>query len=84
VSAVHQSGIDIERMLHVETAHVELDGEAAITEGLSVRLSQKFVEGMAQTVARHVACPVAASTGNRLLTRRRRPSIAEFDNASST
>jgi len=39
VSAVHRSGIDIEGTLHVETADVQLDGKAAVTEGLSVRLS---------------------------------------------
>jgi hypothetical protein len=50
VSAVHRSGIDIERMLRVETADVQLDGKATVTEGLSVRLSQEFVEGIAQAV----------------------------------
>jgi hypothetical protein len=50
-SAVDRSGIDIERMLHVDTADAQLDGKAAVTEGLSVRLSQKFVEGIAQVAA---------------------------------
>jgi hypothetical protein len=50
VSAVHRSDIDIERMLGVETADAQLDGKAAVTEGLSVRLSQKLVEGVAQAV----------------------------------
>jgi hypothetical protein len=39
-------------MLRVETADVQLDGKAAVTEGLSVRLSQKLVEGVAQAVHR--------------------------------
>jgi hypothetical protein len=51
VSAVHQSGVDIERVPHIETADVELDGEAAVTKGLSVRLSQEFAEGFAQAVS---------------------------------
>jgi hypothetical protein len=38
-------------MLHVDTADAQLDGKAAVTEGLSVRLSQKFVEGIAQVAA---------------------------------
>ena len=50
VSAVHRSGIDIERVLRVETADVQLDGKATVTEGLSVGLSQKLVEGVAQAV----------------------------------
>jgi len=50
VSAVHRSDIDIECMLRIETADMQLDGKAAVTEGLSVRLSQKLVEGVAQAV----------------------------------
>jgi hypothetical protein len=50
VSAVHRSGIHIERMLRGETVDVQLDGKAAVTEGLSVHLSQKFVEGVAQAL----------------------------------
>jgi len=38
-SSVHRSDIDIEHVLHVETADVQLDGKTAVTEGLSVRLS---------------------------------------------
>jgi hypothetical protein len=51
VSAVHRSGIDIERMLHVYTADAQLDRQAAVTEGLSVRLSKKYVEAITQAVA---------------------------------
>jgi hypothetical protein len=40
VSSVHRSDIDIERVLHVETTDVQLDGKTAVTEGLSVRLSK--------------------------------------------
>jgi hypothetical protein len=50
VSAVHRSGIDIERVLRVEAADVQLESKAAVTEGLSIHLSQKFVEGVAQAV----------------------------------
>ena len=50
MSAVHRSGVDIERMLHVEAADLQLNGKAAVTEGLSVRLSQEFVESIAQAV----------------------------------
>jgi len=38
-------------MLHVSTADAQLDGKAAVTEGLSVRLLQKFVEAITQAVA---------------------------------
>ena len=50
MAAVHRSGIDIERMLRVETADAQLDGKAAVTEGLSVRLSQESGEGVAHAV----------------------------------
>jgi hypothetical protein len=42
VSAVYRSGVDIERMLHVETADVQLDGKAAVTKGLPVRLAHSL------------------------------------------
>jgi hypothetical protein len=44
VSAVYRPGVDIERMLHVETADVQLDGKAAVTQGLPVRLAQECIE----------------------------------------
>jgi hypothetical protein len=37
-------------MLHVETASMQLDGKAAVTQGLPIRLSQEFVEGIPQAV----------------------------------
>jgi hypothetical protein len=50
VSAVHRSGVDIERVLHVETAGVQLDGKAPVTEGLPVRLAQEGIEGIPQSI----------------------------------
>jgi hypothetical protein len=50
VSAVHRCSLAIERMLHVKTSDVQLHGKAAVTEWLPIRLSQKFLEGIAQAV----------------------------------
>jgi hypothetical protein len=50
VSAVHRSGVAIERMLHVETAGVQLDGQAAVTEGLPVRLAQERIEDITESI----------------------------------
>lgn len=50
MSAVHRSGVDIERMLHVETTDVQLDGKAAVTEGLPVRLAQERIEDIAESI----------------------------------
>jgi len=50
VSAVHRRGVAVERMLYVEAADAQLDGKAAVTEGLSIRLAQEVLEGVAQAV----------------------------------
>jgi hypothetical protein len=50
VSAIHRPGVDIERMLHVDTADAQLDGEAAVTEGLLVRLAQECVEDISNYI----------------------------------
>jgi hypothetical protein len=50
LSAVHGAGVDIERMLHVEPADVQLDGKAAVTEGLPVRLAQERIEDIADSI----------------------------------
>jgi hypothetical protein len=47
VSAVHRSGVDIERILHAESADVQLDGKAAVTERLPVRLAQECTDDIA-------------------------------------
>jgi hypothetical protein len=50
VTAVHRSGVDIERMLHVQAADVQLNGKAAVTEGLPVRLAQECTEDITQSI----------------------------------
>jgi hypothetical protein len=50
VSAVHRPGVDIERVLHVDAADVQLDGKTAVTEGLLVRLAQECVEGIVDSI----------------------------------
>jgi len=50
VSAIHRPGVDIERMLHVDTADAQLDGKAAVTEGLLVRLAQECVEDISNSI----------------------------------
>jgi hypothetical protein len=37
-------------MLHVETAGVQLDGKAPVTEGLPVRLAQEGIDGITQSI----------------------------------
>ena len=54
MSAVHRCRLAIERMLYVETADVQLDGKAAVTERLSIRLLQESGEGIPQAAPQHV------------------------------
>ena len=50
VATIHRRRVTVQRMLHVETASMQLDGKAAVTQGLPIRLSQEFVEGIPQAV----------------------------------
>jgi hypothetical protein len=43
-SAVHRSGVDIEDMLYVEAADVQLDDKAAVTEGLPIDMAQECMD----------------------------------------
>ena len=53
MSPIDRRGRAVERMLHVETVGVQLDGEAAVTKGLSVRLLQEFAERVAQAASQY-------------------------------
>ncbi len=48
VATIHRRRVAVQRLLHVETANMQLDGQAAVTQGLPIRLSQEFVEGIPQ------------------------------------
>jgi hypothetical protein len=50
VTAVHRRRLAVQGMLHVETADVQLDRQAAVTHGLPVSLSQEFVERSSHAV----------------------------------
>jgi hypothetical protein len=50
VAAVHRSGVDIERVLRVQTTDLQLDGKAPVTEGLPVRLAQERIEDISQSI----------------------------------
>lgn len=59
---IDRGGLAVERVLHVETVGVQLDGETAVTKGLSVGLLQEFGEGVAQAASQGVQLMLASTS----------------------